>query len=354
MNTPATPSGFDRIVRNFAPSWFAAVMGTGVLAIGAMRFSETYPVLKPVGTVLHGFNLVLFLLLLLPWTLRWFRYRAAALGALRHPVMGQFYATIAIASLVLAFECVIYGEHVALAAGLWTVGVLGSLLFSFVGFWTLFNNPDVTLDQVTPGMFLPPVGLVVVPLAGLPLMGQAAGSLRELLFLVNVACLGAGFFLWLGLLALTVHRFVLGRPMPGALLPTLWINLGPIGVVCLGLVGLAETLSLAGIRETLPLAALLLWGFGAWWLVMAGALTLSAWRRGELPFSLTWWAFTFPLGAFANASHRLATTFALEAVWAVGFAAFVLLFFLWGITLVKSIRGTISGSLFADAPTAAR
>jgi tellurite resistance protein TehA-like permease len=37
------------------------------------------------------------------------------------------------------------------------------------------------------------------------------------------------------------------------------------------------------------------WGFAMMWLALAIAITVRTARRG-LPFALTWWAFTFPLG----------------------------------------------------------
>lgn len=353
MNVSASaPGGFRRVVRNFAPSWFAAVMGTGVVSMTSFHYGDTYPVLRSFGGWVHGLNLLMFVLMLVPWTLRWLLAREAALAALRHPVMGQFYATFGIALMVLAGACLLYGQPYALAVSLWSVGVAASLIFSFTSFWLQFQGEQTALEHVTPGMFIPPVGLVVVPLAGQALLPQAPEGWRELMLVTNVASLGAGSFLWLGLLALTVHRFILGKRMPGMLLPTVWINLGPIGVISLGLVGLAQVLPLSGVRETLPVLALLLWGFGLWWFVMALFITLAYWRRGELPFSLTWWAFTFPLGAYAAASHRLGTLFGLDSVWGIGFAAFVLLLGLWAAALLGSLRGVLSGKLFADPPPA--
>ena len=48
------------IVKNFTPSWFASVMGTGILAINSMFFSEYVPFLKNVASILFYLNVVLF------------------------------------------------------------------------------------------------------------------------------------------------------------------------------------------------------------------------------------------------------------------------------------------------------
>ncbi|MBU2736938.1 C4-dicarboxylate ABC transporter, partial [Acidithiobacillus caldus ATCC 51756] len=51
------------------------------------------------------------------------------------------------------------------------------------------------------------------------------------------------------------------------------------------LASMANFGQLAGI-----LVALVLWGFGLWWMVMAVAFTLRYLREG-LPFNMGWWGF---------------------------------------------------------------
>ncbi|MFD2181700.1 tellurite-resistance/dicarboxylate transporter [Rhodoplanes azumiensis] len=334
-------------MRNFAPSWFAAVMGTGVLAINSFNYGQRIPVLQDVGRGLHWFNVVLFLALLIPWTLRWFRYRSEAMAALRHPVMTQFYPTIGIALLVLSLQFVVLWHDTAVAAALWSVGTLLTIVFSIVVPLSTFQNDKVTIEHVTPGMFIPPVGLVLIPLTGSVLANGTDGMLKELILLISYVGLGSGFFLYLAFLALTMSRFVVGSPLPGALLPTVWINLGPIGVVPMSLTLLVDATPFLAVREPFYAMAYLLWGFGAWWLAMSIVLTLAYRRRGDLPFSLAWWAFTFPLGAYAAASNALAKAFHLESVWLIGFAAYLLLVGLWSVTLVNTAKGVLSGKVFA-------
>jgi C4-dicarboxylate transporter/malic acid transport protein len=343
---------FATVVRNFAPSWFAAVMGTGVLAVNSYNFGQTYPVLRTIGEAIHWFNVALFLILVVPWTLRWIWHRQEALTALRHPVTSQFYATIAIALLVLGLQFILYGEHLEIAAAIWGVGVGLTILFGFLAPWVLFTSNQVTLDHVHPGMFIPPVGLVVIPLAGNLLAAHAEGALKEGLLVLDFASLGAGFFLWIGLLALTVHAFIIGRPLPGAMLPTVWINLGPIGVSVVSLIGLAAVAPFVTVKEPFYVLALLLWGFGVWWLIMAISMTLHRAILKDLPFSLTWWAFTFPLGAFAAASWRLGELFKLDSVWAIGLFAYGLLIVLWSAAFINTVLGAVSGRLFAPPPPA--
>ncbi len=57
----------NRVVKDFPPSWFASVMGTGALAIALVLYSKLFPVLYFFSTVLFWFNVFLFFVLLIPW-----------------------------------------------------------------------------------------------------------------------------------------------------------------------------------------------------------------------------------------------------------------------------------------------
>ena len=336
----------QQIVKNFAPSWFAAVMGTGVLALGTAFLGHEFAPLASVAVALHWFNVALFLVLLLPWTLRWFHARPQAAGALVHPVVGNFVPTVAIALLVLAVQFVQLVAAPQIALALWWTGAVLAFGFSFLILFKQFLGEHVMLDHVTPGMFIPPVGLVVIPVAGAPLALAAGGATQGWILLFCYIGLGSGALLWLALQAITMFRFVLHKPVPGPMVPTFWINLGPLGVMPISLIALADASPFVLDKAPFHIAALLLWGFGAWWLCMAALLTYSYWKRGQLPFALSWWAFTFPTGAFAVASFKLAGVVPLPGIFGLGVVAFGLLAMFWSVTLVRSVGGAMDGSLF--------
>lgn len=342
---PAFPS-FAEISRGFAPGWFAAVMGSGALALTTHTLSGRWPALAPPAVALHWFNVVLFGLLAVPWLNRWLRFRDAALATLRHPVQASFYPTFAIAMLVLAAQWLVIGGQAGPALVFWWSGAALVFLFSFAVLFRMFSGEHVGLEHVTPAKFIPAVGLVVIPLAGGPLLDHQAGAARELALLVNVLGLGAGTMMYLGLLGLTLQRKLLAAPAVGALTPTAWIHLAPLGVIPLSLLNLLDRLPFAVPPAPFLFLSLLLWSFGVWWLLMAGLLTLAARRAGQLPFALSWWGFTFPLGAFAAASLRLAPATGIAGVDAVGVACWALLVGLWSLTLRHTLAGVASGAIF--------
>jgi C4-dicarboxylate transporter/malic acid transport protein len=341
---------FSEISRTFAPGWFAAVMGTGVLALTTHAMAQRWPWLTLVGEVLHWFNTALFLLLALPWLTRWVRFREAALQTLKHPVQANFYPTFSIALLVLAAQWLAFTPCVEVAITFWWLGVVLHFIFSFAVLFFMFNGESVTVDHVTPANFIPAVGLVVMPLAGAPLLPLMPEGMREIALTINAIGLGAGSMMYIGLLGMTLSRKYLHKPAQGILTPTVWIHLAPIGVIPVSLMNLLEQLPFPAAREAATVLMLLVWGFGVWWLVMASLLTLAARAAGQLPFALSWWGFTFPIGAFVAESLRLSKLLGWGSPLAIGVAAWLLLWAFWLITLNKTLRGVISGAIFKPHP----
>jgi len=337
---------FTDIARAFAPGWFAAVMGTGVFAITTHSLSLRWPWLALPAEMLHWFNSGLFLVLAVPWLMRWLAFRQAAMQTMMHPVQANFYPTFSIALLVLAAQWLTFSPHIEVALAIWWLGVLVHFVFSFAVVFIMFRGEHVAVDHVTPAHFIPAVGLVVMPLAGGPLLAHMEGAWHEWMLTINIIGLGAGSMMYLGLFGLALHRKYLHKPAHGALTPTIWIHLAPIGAIPVGLMNIVEQLPYPSARETATVLMLLVWGFGVWWLVIASLLTLSARAAGELPFALSWWGFTFPVGAFAAESLRLTTILGWGSTFAIGLAAWLLLCFFWTITLVRTARGVASGALF--------
>ena len=325
-------------------------MGSGVLALTTHSLSGRWPFLSPVAYGLHLFNLFLFAVLAVPWLLRWLRFREAAMNTLRHPVQASFYPTFAIAMLVIAAQFLAIGGKRDAGAGL-LVGRRGARLrVQLRGAVPHVPRRTCRLEHVTPAKFIPAVGLVVIPVAGGPLLELQEGAARELALLLNLLGLGAGIMMYLGLLGLTLQRKLLaktGRRHPDAdgVDSSRAARRHPgQPAQC------ARPAAVRGAARPFLFIALMLWGFGVWWLVMASLLTVAARRAGQMPFALSWWGFTFPLGAFVAASLRLSPLTGIVAVDTVGVACWVLLAVIWSVTLTHTLRGVVSGAIFHPHP----
>lgn len=340
------------ISKTFAPGWFASVIGTGALALASHTLGQLIglSLLSGLGLLLHGFNLLLAAVLAVPWCIRWLRFPQAALATLNHPVQANFYPTFSIGLLIIAAQWLLIVPNLPLALTFWWLGAILTYLFSFAVLFAMFRGEQVGMDHVTPANFIPPVGLVVMPVAGGPLLGMVEGPQHEAMLLMNVLGLGAGSMMYLALLGITLFRKYLHKPAVGILTPTVWIHLAPIGIIPVSLANLAEQLPLPALREVAAGVMLLAWGFGVWWLVMATLLTLAARRAGQLPFALSWWGFIFPVGAFLSETLRLYKLFGYQSLLGFSVVVWALLVGLWLLTLSKTVRGVVTGEVFRPHP----
>lgn len=297
----------ERFIRPMAPGWFASVMGTAVtslaLTLASHAAADAGPALAdPVAlaaSALHWLAIAMMSVLGIAAVYRLIRHGDAVMEQLRHPVEGSFYATFPIAMLVMAAVWTIRGVSPALIAPLWWTGALGTFAVSYVVLFGLFTSERLKLGMVTPAHFIPAVGLVVIPVAGAPLAAASEGVLRELAFALNMTGFGAGVFMYVGLLALTMARHFLGAAL--------------------------------------------------WWLVLAVSMTIHNRRQGKLPFALSWWAFVFPIGACSVLAYRVSELLALEVLPLVASGLTLLALFVWSATALGTVRGIRTGAIFAPA-----
>ena len=133
--------------------------------------------------------------------------------------------------------------------------------------------------------------------------------------------------------------------------PTLWIVLGPLGqsITAAHLLGVAAPGALpapyaTGAEVFALLYGLPVWGFALLWLALASAVTVRTARAG-LPFSLTWWSFTFPVGTLVTGTAGLAARLHAAPLTAVTVALYLLLVAAWGTVAARTARGAWDGRL---------
>ena len=353
----AAPGGFD--LKSFAPSWGASVMGTSALSVALLAVGEGTSLAgatEVAARVILVIALGMGVLVLGATAARWVTFRTVALADLRHPVKGGMTATAAGALLTLSVaigkvgpgflpEPVILPTVTVLAA----MGGLLALLIGWEFLAEMFTSQDAALVQMSGAWFVPPVVTIIVPLALLPIISAHPGAAADLVA-VAWAFLGMGAVLYLVVTATLFMRSI-SHPLPAAgLAPTLFIGMGPAGLMGLDLVRLSQVSVKAGVADPslvssmLP-AATMMWGFGLWWMVAA----LVVLRRGyaRLPFSLSWWGFTFPLAAWTIATIVLGHAWDSGLVAAVGAVATVALLGLWGYVATRTVLGIRSGSIWA-------
>lgn len=320
-------------VKDFAPSWFASVMGTGALALVSKAYSYKLPILGAFSKILAYLNAAIFFILLIPWLLRWIKYPSEAKGDLYHPVTSHFYGTMPIAMTIVAMNLAMVG-YKGIALPLWILGSVLVVFFALLIPYLFFIEEGVDVKAITPAWFIPPVGLIIIPLTALPFV-PSSETWKGVFTALNYFGFGAGFFLYLALFAIVMRRFITHELLPPLMAPAVWINLGPLGAGAVALLNLTKMLPVA--EDALKVFAFILWGFGLWWLAMAVLMTLHYLRNLHLPYSLAWWAFIFPLGAYVSATYNVGISLGINTVTNFGFVLYWLLLALWLLTGVKTL-----------------
>ena len=235
---------------------------------------------------------------------------------LNHPVAAHFFPTMPISMVILAMDFLKYPELLlspegsrALAFWLWLLGSIGIYVFGYLIMIRVFSNEGISPAHAHFGWFIPPVSKMIIPVAGLEL-AELFPQYLELTFGLSMVSFGIGFFLFLFVGSAVYHRYIYHELPMSRLAPTMFIGMVPtalIASILFKMMHLFEHQNVLGIPPQVfsplaKMAILFCWGFSAWWFVMSCILILHYLRKIELPFALSWWAFTFPSGALCLAS----------------------------------------------------
>jgi len=266
----------------FPVTFFAVMMGLLGLCLAMTAAEQSAGASGSVSQFILGASVAVFVVLALFYGLKLLRHPAAVKAEWNHPVRIAFFPTISISLLLLGTALVPRIPDVAFT--IWSIGAAAQavLALSVVANW--IGHRSFQPIHLSPAWFIPAVGNVVVPLAG---VGFGAIELSWLFF-------SAGILFWIVLLTLVMNRLIFHEPLPGRLMPTLVILIAPPAVAFVAWIRLTGDVD-AFARILLNISY-----------VFALIVLTQAPRFFRLPFALSWWALTFPMAALAVASFVFA------------------------------------------------
>ena len=348
------------VFRDLGPNWFASVMGTGIVANAAAALP-----FRVAG--LHVFALVVWVLaagwlvaLSAGWAVHWARHADRARGHAANPVMAQFWGAPAMALMTVGTGALLLGrDWIGLGAAVdadWVLWGLGTALGLVTTCWIpylMMTRHEIKPDGAFGGWLMPVVPPMVSAASGALLVPYAAaGQARLTLLLGCYAMFGISLFASVIIITLVWGRLVTYKTLPAVMVPTCWIVLGPLGQSITAAGNLAKVAGLAmhgpyvaGAAVFAVLYGVPTWGFAMAWLAIAAAVTLRTARKG-LPFGLTWWSFTFPVGTCVTGTIVLAARTHADVLRYGAAGLFLLLLAAWLIVAAQTARGGASGRLF--------
>lgn len=284
-------------IAHFPVAFFSAVMGLmgTSLAISAAGYEALSQVLAVFAALVFVTQAALYLVKLT-------RHPAAVATEWSHPVKLAFFPAISISLLLGAF--VLHPTLPKVAALIWGIGAVAQagLTLAIVSSW--ISNRGFAVGQMSPAWFVPAVGNVIAPIAGVPL-GFAEASWYFF---------AIGVMFWLVLLTLVLNRLMFHDPLPGKLRPTLAILIAPPAAAFLAWLALN-----GGVLDAL---GRILYNLG---LFFTALVLIQAKGLLRLPFALSFWALSFPVAAMTVASFRYAALSDVAVFAAIGWAMLAVL-----------------------------
>ncbi|CAN5654198.1 TDT family transporter [soil metagenome] len=352
------------VLGNLGPNWFASVMGTGIVATAGAMLPVHLPGLRGFAEVVWVLAAVLLVVLVVAVGGHWLRHPTVARTHGRNPQMAHFYGAAPMALMTVGAGAVLVGKDligermaVDLHWVLWSAGTIGGLFTALTIPFLMFTQHQVEPDAAFGGWLMPVVPPMVSAATGALLIPHMApGTGRATMLYGCYALFGMSLMASLIIITLIWSRLAYYGTSGTARVPTLWIVLGPLGqsITAAGLLGAQAALAVppdvaSGMRVFGILFGVPVWGFALLWIGLATALTVRTLRRG-MPFALTWWSLTFPVGTFVTGTTQLAMHTGLPLFAMAAAVTYAGLLLTWVLVAVRTAGGSMRGNLFAPPP----
>jgi C4-dicarboxylate transporter/malic acid transport protein len=354
-----------QVFSNLTPNWYASIMGTGIVAVAAASLPWQPRGLHTAALVVWALAAFLLVALTTATVVYWVRDRGAARRNLLHPVMSHFYGAPPMALLTVGAGTILLGRDViGLRAAidvdwvLWFAGTVTGLAAAAVVPLFMFTRHTVGPESAFGGWLMPVVPPMVSASTGALLIPYApAGQARLALLLTCYAMFGLTLLASIVIITLIWYRLAVYKVGDAPMVPTLWIVLGPLGqsITAANLLGgvaheampapYSTALQAFGVVYGVPV-----WGFAVLWAALAGAVTIRT-AREHLPFSLTWWSFTFPVGTCVTGTSELALHTGSDLFRVAAVLFYVGLVGAWITVALRTARGSLRGNLFLAPAT---
>jgi C4-dicarboxylate transporter/malic acid transport protein len=348
-----------RALAGVGPNWFATVMGTSIVATAAVDLPVQVPGQRVFAQVVWVLAGLLLTAVGAATVGHWVRFPDRARRLAADPVMAHFYGAVPMALLAfgaatLAVGVDLIGAGVAVGVDwvLWLLGTVLGLACAVAVPYLVFTRHDVPEDGASGGWLMSVVPPMVSAATGAALIPHApAGQLRQTLLDCCYAMFGISLLASIVVVTLLWGRLARFKVGAAAAVPTLWIVLGPLGqsVTAANALGAQAPGVLSGpyaaaARALGLIYGLPVWGFAMMWAALAIAITVRTARRG-LPFSLTWWSFTFPVGTVVTGTSALAITTGTDLFRVAAAVFFIGLLAAWITVAARTTYGTWTGEL---------
>lgn len=333
----------------FDAGYFAAVMATGIVCIGAALLGHAV-----ISDVLLWCTVVAFVVLWAAYLTRAIRFPHRFAQSLTNPSTAVTYFTLVAGTNVLATALLLHGFWlIALILGLVASAIWLVLTYGLFCSIVLAGNRPM-LREINGVWLVWVVGTQSVAVLATALAPQLPWQQgQDMLAVAGVLFWGVGVVLYLILVVIIFLRLLLIETTPAEMGPAYWILMGATAISVRAAAGIlaighiAPTPLLTEMRSFVVGFSVVLWSFGSWFIPML--VLFGLWRYFMRGYSWSYepklWSVVFPLGMYAVASVTLGRAIrfdfmpALASVWVwIGIAAWALVVLLMFVELFRTLR----------------
>ncbi len=267
----------DRI-KFFPISAFSVILGLAGVTIAFQKAVEILNFPIDLNKYFLSITTIAFILISFMYILKTVKYFDEVKKDFNSPVKLNFFPTISVGLLLLSIA--FFSTNLLLSKYLWIVGTMIHTIFTYkiVSIWVL--HPKFDIKHFNPAWFIPVVGNMLIPVAGIAHINQ-----EILWFFYSI-----GLLFWIILFSIFIYRIIFHHPLPEKLIPTLAILIAPPAIGFTAYVKLTHNVD--SFAKLLYYFALFLTTF-----------LLSEYKMfSKIKFYLSWWAYSFPLASMSISS----------------------------------------------------
>lgn len=340
---PAPPKPGEPItvhsLQAFFPGYFALVMATGIVSIGAYLYD-----LKQIATVLLVANVIFYIVLWVILILRILKYPADVWKDIISSSRGVTFLTIVAANNVLGNQFAIMTSNKDMAIFLWEFGIVLWLVITYTFFVVITaKEPKQGVELSLSGAWL----LIVVATESIAVLGALIANdmaHQEVVIFVSFCAFLIGGMHYMVFISLIIYRWLFISMKAELLTPPYWINMGAVAITTLAGSRLMMYTQhhewISGIQYFLSGFTIFFWAFATWWIPIL--FLLPVWRhiiqKVPIKYDPQYWSLVFPAGMYAVATFNLSKALNLSFLLPISNVFICFSIIAWGIVFIGMVK----------------